>query len=50
MLHKIALCIAAAAFILGSFYIGMSRELCRRDLSTAEYQSMKLDCDFWLYR
>ncbi len=47
---EIAVCVIAAAFLLTAFYIGMSKDLCRRDLSPAEYQSMKLDCSFWIYR
>lgn len=50
MIKTVALCIIAAAFILTAFYVGMSKELCRRDLSPAEYQTMKLDCNSWLYR
>jgi len=50
MIKNIILCIIAAAFILSAFYIGMSCELCRRDLSPADYHSMKLDCKSWIYR
>ncbi len=47
---EIAVCIVAAAFLLTAFYIGISKDLCRRNLSQAEYATMKLDCSFWLYR
>jgi len=50
MIKAFLLCGIAAAFMLGAFYIGISRDLCRRDLSSVKYAEMKLDCDFWLYR
>lgn len=37
-------------FMCGAFYIGISRELCRRDYPAQDYEAMKLDCSFWLYR
>lgn len=46
-----AACLLIVAAILSMFYVGVSRELCRRDnLTPADYADMKLDCSFWLYR
>jgi hypothetical protein len=36
--------------LIGAFYTSISRELCRRDLSPADYAEMKLDCEAWPYR
>lgn len=38
------------AVMCGAFYIGISRELCRRDYPAQDYEAMKLDCNSWLYR
>lgn len=38
-------------FLMGAFYVGISRDLCRRgNITPADYAAMKLDCTFWLYR
>jgi hypothetical protein len=51
MIKTITLCTVAAGLLLGAFYIGISRDLCRRDnITPAEYAEMKLDCSNWLYR
>lgn len=43
--------LAFTALTMTALYIGMSRELCNRDnLTNVDYQEMKLDCSFWLYR
>lgn len=49
-MKNIILCILAALFLILAFYNGMSRELCRRNLSPAEYQEMQLDCKALYYR
>lgn len=51
---KLKAILAAAlmtGFLMTAFYVGVSRELCRRDnITPAQYAEMKLDCSFWLYR
>jgi hypothetical protein len=45
--------IFAATFVclvLALAYIGLSKDLCRRNLPQEEYESMQLDCDYWLYK
>lgn len=50
MVKQFAFCAVAAMILLTAAYIGMSKELCRRHLSPADYKSMELDCNSWLYR
>ena len=51
MIKQIALCTLAAAVMLTAAYVGISRDLCRRDnLAPADYAEMKLDCTLWIYR
>lgn len=51
MIKQALICFIGAAFLASAFYVGISRDLCRRDnITPSEYASMKLDCSFWLYR
>jgi hypothetical protein len=51
MIKTFLLCSVTAGLLLGAFYIGISRDLCKRDnISPSEYAEMKLECNSWLYR
>jgi hypothetical protein len=36
--------------VLALAYIGISKDLCRRNYSQETYKEMQLDCDYWLYK
>lgn len=42
--------VVAAALVIGAAWVGMGKDLCRRDLPASEYAEMRLTCGAWPYR
>lgn len=50
MIREYLFMVFCGLLLSGAFYIGMSRDLCARNLPQSKYLEMKLDCNYWLYR